>query len=102
MLTAVQVLAENNFGDTREAGGLAGPMGLFLIVVLGVATVLLIRNMNSRLRRLPERFPGQQDAEGADRGESGVLDLTAAAAVEESGGSAPSPSDLGGNRPSAS
>lgn len=58
MLTAAQVLAENNFGDTRS-GGLAGPMGLFIIVLLAVATVFLIRNMNSRLRRLPSRFPGQ-------------------------------------------
>ncbi|SCL35586.1 hypothetical protein GA0074692_4130 [Micromonospora pallida] len=61
MLTAVQVLAQNNFGDTRT-GGLAGPMGLFLIVVLGTATVLLIRNMNARLRRLPDRFPDQGPA----------------------------------------
>jgi hypothetical protein len=60
MLTVVDVLAVNNFGDTRE-GGLAGPMGLLLIIVLGTATVLLIRNMNSRLKRLPERFPGQED-----------------------------------------
>jgi hypothetical protein len=59
MLTAAQVLAQNNFGDTRT-GGLAGPMGLFLILVLGVATVLLIRNMNARLRRLPDRFPDQE------------------------------------------
>lgn len=56
MLTAAQVLAENNFGDTRS-GGLAGPMGLFIIVLLAIATVLLIRNMNARLRRLPGRFP---------------------------------------------
>jgi hypothetical protein len=50
------VLADNfdNLGD-----GLAGPMGLLIIVLLGIATVLLIRNMNSRLRRLPDRFPGQ-------------------------------------------
>jgi hypothetical protein len=59
MLTAAQVLAENNFGDTRS-GGLAGPMGLFLIILLATATVLLIRNMNARLRRLPDRFPDQQ------------------------------------------
>ncbi|MFC0527984.1 hypothetical protein [Phytohabitans kaempferiae] len=58
MLTAAQVLAQNNFGDTRS-GGLAGPMGLFIIVLLAIATVLLIRNMNRRLRRLPGRFPGQ-------------------------------------------
>jgi hypothetical protein len=50
------VLADNfdNLGD-----GLAGPMGLLIIVLLGIATVLLIRNMNSRLRRLPDRFPAQ-------------------------------------------
>jgi hypothetical protein len=49
-------LAANNFGDTRS-GGLAGPMGLLIIVLMAIATVLLIRNMNSRLRRLPDRFP---------------------------------------------
>jgi hypothetical protein len=48
--------AVNNFGDTRS-GGLAGPMGLFVIVLLCIATVLLIRNMNKRLRRLPDSFP---------------------------------------------
>ena len=49
-------LAVNNFGDTRS-GGLAGPMGLFIIVLMSIATVLLIRNMNKRLRRLPDSFP---------------------------------------------
>ncbi|MGH3737956.1 MAG: hypothetical protein ACRDT6_20435 [Micromonosporaceae bacterium] len=49
----------NNFGDTRS-GGLAGPLGLFIIALLAIATVLLIRNMNSRLRRLPDRFPSQE------------------------------------------
>jgi hypothetical protein len=57
-------LAENNFGDTRS-GGLAGPMGLFVIVVLVIGTVLLIRNMNSRLRRLPDRFPSTDTAGAA-------------------------------------
>jgi len=56
MSTAAQVLAVNNFGDTRT-GGIAGPMGLFLLILLAIATVLLVRNMNARLRRLPERFP---------------------------------------------
>ena len=50
------VLAVNNFGDTRS-GGLAGPMGLFIIVLMAISTVLLIRNMNKRLRRLPDSFP---------------------------------------------
>jgi hypothetical protein len=56
MLSATAVLAVNNFGDTRS-GGLAGPMGLFIIVLLAIGTVLLIRNMNSRLKRLPAEFP---------------------------------------------
>jgi hypothetical protein len=62
----VDFLAVNNFGDTRS-GGLAGPMGLFIIVLLSIATVLLIRNMNKRLRRLPDSFPdpdaARRDAE---------------------------------------
>jgi len=55
-MTPLDVLAQNNFGDTRT-GALAGPLGLLIIVLLAIATVLLIRNMNARLRRLPDRFP---------------------------------------------
>jgi hypothetical protein len=55
----------NNFGDTRE-GGLAGPTGLVIILLLAVGTVFLIRNMNSRLRRLPERFPAPPEAPPAE------------------------------------
>ncbi|GAB1689523.1 hypothetical protein [Krasilnikovia sp. M28-CT-15] len=57
------VVSVNNFGDTRS-GGLAGPMGLFIIVLMIVATVLLIRNMNKRIKRLPDAFG---DAEAARR-----------------------------------
>jgi hypothetical protein len=55
-MSALDLLAENNFGDTRS-GGLAGPMGLLIIVLLAIATVLLIRNMSARIRRLPAEFP---------------------------------------------
>jgi len=55
----------NNFGDTR-GGALAGPMGLFVIVVLSIATVLLIRNMNKRLKRLPSSFPADPSEQGKD------------------------------------
>ncbi len=55
----------NNFGDTR-GGALAGPLGLFIVVMLGIATVLLIRNMNKRLRRLPSSFP-EPPASGPDK-----------------------------------
>jgi hypothetical protein len=57
----IELLADNNFGDTRS-GGLAGPTGLVIILFLVVGTVLLIRNMNARLRRLPERFDNQDQS----------------------------------------
>jgi hypothetical protein len=50
------VIAQGGFGD-NVPNGVAGPLGLFITVLLVIATVLLIRNMNSRLRRLPESFP---------------------------------------------
>ena len=74
------LLAVNNFGDTRS-GGLAGPMGLFLIILLGTATVLLIRNMNSRLRRLPDRFPGHDEAGHGAVAEAGA-DVAATSPVD--------------------
>lgn len=36
--------------------GSAGPLGLLVVLLIGVATVLLIRNMNARLKRLPASF----------------------------------------------
>ena len=53
-------LAQNYFGNTRS-GSLAGPIGAFIIAALVVVTVLLIRNMNARIRRLPDRFPDPPD-----------------------------------------
>jgi hypothetical protein len=57
----INLLADNNFGDTRE-GGLAGPTGLVIILLLVIGTILLIRNMNARLRRLPETFEQRDEA----------------------------------------
>ena len=63
----ITVLAGNTFGDNMP-DGLVGPTGLLIIVLLVIATVLLIRNMNSRLRRLPERFPRPDDPAATDSG----------------------------------
>ena len=42
---------------TLAAGNdVAGPLGLLVVLLLIVSTVLLIWNMNSRLRRLPKSF----------------------------------------------
>jgi hypothetical protein len=57
-VAGVNGIAQNIFGDTRS-GSLAGPLGLLIIVLLGIGTVLLIRNMNKRIKRLPDRFPSQ-------------------------------------------
>ena len=60
----IELLVQNNFGDTRS-GGLAGPTGFVIILLLAIGTVLLIRNMNKRLRRLPDHFtpPARPDQE---------------------------------------
>ena len=62
----IAVLAQNDFGD-NIGDGLAGPVGLLVILLMVIATVLLMRNMNARLRRLPERFPNHPDGPGARR-----------------------------------
>lgn len=50
------IVAVNNFGDTRGPG-LAGPLALLFIVLLGVAVFFLVRSMGRHLRTLPEEFP---------------------------------------------
>jgi F0F1-type ATP synthase assembly protein I len=37
-----------------------GPIGLLIILLIGIATVLLILNMNKRIKRLPREFPDQE------------------------------------------
>lgn len=48
-----------------------GPIGLLIVALIGIATVLLIVNMNRRIKRLPPSFPdrppGQDDAPPTDR-----------------------------------
>lgn len=38
-----------------------GPIGLVIILIMLIATAFLIRNMNGRIKRLPPRFPGQDE-----------------------------------------
>jgi hypothetical protein len=73
-------LADNDFGDNL-GDGVAGPVGLLIIVLLAIATALLIRNMNKHLKRLPESFPDPRaaaraadQAEGADDSELSAVD----------------------------
>jgi hypothetical protein len=47
-----------------EEFGKASPVGLVVILLLGIATVFLIRSMTKRLRRLPASFdPPPQNTE---------------------------------------
>ncbi|MFD6894942.1 hypothetical protein ACFWB0_10400 [Rhodococcus sp. NPDC060086] len=68
---AIEVLAQAPAGPEF---GKASPLGLALVLLLLVAIVLLIWNMNKRLSNLPETFePESPEAdqaadEGTDRG----------------------------------
>ena len=42
------------------AGASAGPLGFLVVLIIGIVTVLLIRNMNGRLRRMPREFPDRR------------------------------------------
>ena len=72
---AIEVLAQEPAGPEF---GKASPVGLALVLVLLVAIVLLIWNMNKRLSNLPETFePESPEAdqaadEGTDRGAAAV------------------------------
>ena len=44
-----------------EDVGKAGPLGLFLIVVLLIAVALLVRSMTTHLKRIPPSFEPQDD-----------------------------------------
>ena len=50
-----------------DLSGAAGPLGLLVVVLIGVATVLLIRNMDKRLKRMPRQFAPQADERGTRR-----------------------------------
>lgn len=66
-LAAVSVTAQTQPGQGEEFGK-ASPIALVVIILLAIATVLLIRNMSKRIRRLPQSFdePDRSD-ESRDR-----------------------------------
>jgi hypothetical protein len=45
------------------AGSYAGPLGLLVILLLGIATVFLYRSMSSKITHLPDSFDEPQDDE---------------------------------------
>jgi hypothetical protein len=57
-----------------EEFGKASPIALVVVVILGLATVVLVRSMTKRIRRLPasfERPPGQGEAPAHDGKDAG-------------------------------
>jgi hypothetical protein len=52
------LLADEAPKDTGPDFGKASPFGLLVVVLLLIGTFLLVRSMNSRLKKLPESFDG--------------------------------------------
>jgi len=86
--------AANDFGDDL-GDGVAGPIGLLIIVLLVIATVLLMRSMNKHLKRVPEKWPDDvsrtsardTDRSGSDASSSATATTDAADRVDRDGGS---------------
>jgi hypothetical protein len=53
---AVVLLADNPPRNTGPDFGKASPVGLLIIVLLGIGTFALIWSMNRHMKKLPERF----------------------------------------------
>lgn len=69
---AAPILAQS---DSAKLG--AGAVSIVVLLLMGVATALLVYNMNGRLKRLPSSFPEPRctdDAEPADAQAGGVPD----------------------------
>ncbi|MDQ6874336.1 MAG: hypothetical protein M3042_04625 [Actinomycetota bacterium] len=50
----------------KEQPAQAGPLGLFIIVALAVATLLLVRSMSKHLRRVPASFEPEEPPPAGD------------------------------------
>ncbi|MFD4368019.1 hypothetical protein [Rhodococcus sp. NPDC058521] len=68
----IQILAQAD--PSGPEFGKASPFGLLVLLALFVGVVLLVRSMNKRLSRLPDKFEpehpeaDQEADEGTDRG----------------------------------
>ena len=61
--------------------GKGSPIGLFVVLLLLIATYLLYRSMTGHLRRLPERFPGYQAGVDEAAGPDGATSADGAAGL---------------------
>ena len=74
MNTAILFLADSSDTPTGPEFGKASPIGLVLILLLLLGTVLLIRSMNKKIKKLPDTFEpehpelDQEADEGTDHG----------------------------------
>ncbi|MEV1293239.1 hypothetical protein [Pseudonocardia sp. NPDC049635] len=72
--------------------GSAAPVGLAVVLVLLLATAFLIRNMSTRITRLPESFDidsadtGRADTDGADTARADTARADTGRARADSGG----------------
>ncbi len=63
-MTAATLLAQQPLAQqllAQQQSGQAGPIGLLVLVLLGIAVVLLIRNMDRRIKNLPREFPRDEE-----------------------------------------
>ena len=64
-------LTASVLAQAREGGIGAGTLSFLIIVLMGVATALLVRNMNGRLKNLPSTFDPPQGAEPTNKAGDG-------------------------------
>ncbi|OLT03825.1 hypothetical protein BJF90_04030 [Pseudonocardia sp. CNS-004] len=55
-----------------EEFGKASPVALVVILALAVATIVLIRGMSKRIRRLPASFDAQEPEKKAEKADGGT------------------------------
>lgn len=67
------LLADEAPKDTGPDFGKASPFGLLIVVLLLIGTFVLVRNMNGRLKKLPESFDDKND-EPDQAGDDGTVE----------------------------